>query len=181
MPIYHKEPENDSAATIKRQPYQSFSCSLLHCGPIALYYNKQILENDINKLVSEQFDIRRLNASIWRSDTSVHEAIQNTLGFPSYYGKNLNALRDCLSDLDIADNGGMSIVLTDFDDFSDYNQDFAECMLDIFARSSHRLQIFGKTLIVMVHTKDPDASFGNLGAITAWWNTQEFQRNKRIA
>lgn len=181
MPIYHQEPANDSAQTVKRQPYQSFACSLLHFGPIALYCNKQVLENDISKLVSEQFDIRRLHAANWSSSASFHEEIQKTLEFAAHYGKNLNALRDCLSDLNIADNGGMSIVLTDFDDFFADDPDFAVGILDAFANASRLLQIFGKTLLVMVHTKNPDINFGSLGTITAWWNRQEFARHKRIS
>ena len=40
-----------------------------------------------------------LDGSRFTSKQEAHEYIQRTLGFPSYYGKNLDALDDCLSEL----------------------------------------------------------------------------------
>ena len=179
MPIYHQEPENDSPEVVQRRPYQSFGCFLLHFGPIVLYCSKYVLEDDIRKLVAEAFDIRRLDAAKWGVGVDPHADLQGALGLPAYYGKNLNALRDCMQDLIITDDGGMAVILADFDDFARRERDFARGILDAFAYGSRFLQVFGKTLLVMVHTKNPDVDFGELGAVTAWWNEKEFVRADR--
>ncbi len=73
----------------------------------------------------------------------------------------------------------MAVVLEDFDDFAKRAPDFARGVLDVFAHGSRLLQIFAKTMIILVHTKDPDSDFGPLGAVKAWWNPREFVRSVR--
>ena len=41
---------------------------------------------------------RELDGSRILSESDFHEEIARVLGFPAYYGKNLDALDDCLSD-----------------------------------------------------------------------------------
>jgi RNAse (barnase) inhibitor barstar len=130
-------------------------------------------------LEAEGFDVRRMNAGRWGGDGSPHDDLKATLGFPDYYGHNIHALADCLRDLEIADEGGMAVVLEDFDDFARPSPGAAKSLLDVFASGSRLLQLFGKTLVILVHTKDPDSDFGPLGAVTAWWNRKEFVRADR--
>lgn len=179
MPIYHQEPENDSADAVRRRPYQSFGCALLHLGPLALYSNAQFLEEDLGKLAAESFDIRTLHASTWKDGDSPHADLQSCLGLPDHYGKNLNALSDCMHDLVISDDGGMAIVIRDYDKFTTHSPDFAKGILDVLVSGARFLQMFGKTLLILVHTNDVDASYGPLGATHAHWNPREFVRADR--
>src|SRR5262249_43533993 len=117
MPIYHQQPLNDSPDLVERRPYQSFGCSMLHLGPIALYCRKEILEDEVQKLVAEVFDVRRLDASRWGVGGDAHEDMKRVLQLPSYYGRNLNALDECIHEVTIPDEGGMAIVLSEYDDF----------------------------------------------------------------
>ena len=41
-----------------------------------------------------------LDGNILADITQVHEYLKETLDFPEYYGKNLDALHDCLTDLE---------------------------------------------------------------------------------
>ncbi len=152
---------------------------MLHTGPIALYCSNEVLEDDINKLIAEAFDVRRLDASKWRVESNAHDDLKRVLQLPAYYGGNLDALDDCMQDLVIPDEGGMAIVLAEYDDFARRDERLARGILDVLARGSRLLQVFGKTLVALVHTRDPDVKFGELGAITAWWNTGEFVRSNR--
>lgn len=45
--------------------------------------------------------------------------ISNGLDFPDYYGRNVNALSDCLSDLNVPDEGGLIIVFKRYDLFTE--------------------------------------------------------------
>ena len=42
----------------------------------------------------------QLSAAAWRTPAEAHAALAAGLGFPAHYGKNLDALHDCLTDLD---------------------------------------------------------------------------------
>lgn len=179
MPIYQPEPENDSPSSVRRRPYQSFSCSLLHFGPIALYYRVEVMEQDLAKLASERFAIRQFNCSHWQSGEVAHQELKARLEFPEYYGMNLHALRDSLLEMPISDEGGLALVFRSYHTFTASHPDLAVGILDAVAATSRLNQIFGKSLLALVQTSDPSADYGKLGAVQACWNQAEFLREKR--
>src|SRR5688572_18658761 len=103
MPIYHPEPGDDAPKFVERRSYQSLACRLLLSGPVALYCSRTRLDADLEELRTEQFDVRRMNAGGWSSKAAAHEDLETALGLPDYYGRNLDALNDCMGDLEISD------------------------------------------------------------------------------
>jgi Barstar (barnase inhibitor) len=88
---------------------------VLRDGGISLYRNCQCLREDVQWLRHKGYRIYSVDCSAWVSEDAMHESLLVELSFPAYYGKNLDALNDCISDLDVPDDGGVAIVLTSYD------------------------------------------------------------------
>ena len=58
----------------------------------------------------------------------LHQRIEKALGFPDYYGKNLDALFDCLTDI----RREQELVLLNWHAFSYTMKDYAEKTLYVF-------------------------------------------------
>ena len=59
---------------------------------------------------------------------AAHEYLAHTLRFPAYYGRNLDALHDCLTDL----NRGVWLILINGDVLRGNLGDYAEKLLRVF-------------------------------------------------
>lgn len=57
---------------------------------------------------------------------SLHDAVAHALDFPEYYGRNLDALYDCLTDLEVPTH----LVLLHFDDMAPWSHGFREVFQD---------------------------------------------------
>ena len=88
---------------------------MLLVGPVALYGSPERLRGHIEALESYGYRCPAFDCSGWESEAAMHRAFQAGLRFPEYYGHNLDALNDCLADLDIPDPGGVALVLWRFD------------------------------------------------------------------
>lgn len=71
---------------------------------------------------------------------SAYDHIQNTLLFPDYFGRNLDALEDCLSELG-RDN---IIIITNADAIRDSLGEYGNRMLEIFKENSRDSYIFAE-------------------------------------
>ncbi len=60
---------------------------------------------------------------------SLHDALACALEFPEYYGKNLDALYDCLTDVELP----IRLVLMDFDHMAPWAYGFREVFHDAMA------------------------------------------------
>jgi RNAse (barnase) inhibitor barstar len=117
----------------------------------------------------------------------MHESLKAQLSFPDYYGKNLNALDECvLDDLVVPDSGGLALVLNHYDRFykpvlnraSDEGST-AAVVLSIFTKAVRYHMLFGRRLLILVQSDDPTIEFGRLGGAAAWWNHREWLNKNR--
>ena len=63
---------------------------------------------------------------------AAYRTIRDVMDFPDYFGKNLDALADCLGEL----NNGTAIVFVNTDLLRYYLNDYADRMLDTFRELS---------------------------------------------
>lgn len=154
---------------------------LLQDGAVTLYYSADILQEDCDWLKQHNYRVRGLDASGWNTEAAFHAEVKRILEFPSYYGENLNAFSDCLSDLEMDEDGGFAIAILHFDAFFRAMPDRAQAVLDIIETNSRRFLLTGKRLIALVQTDNPRSVYEHVGCMTPGWNPRErMERNRGL-
>src|SRR5687767_14438090 len=108
------------------------------------------------------------------SEADFHTDVSKALGFPDFYGRNLDAFSDSLSDIVIPDEGGTALILYRYDLFAERLPDVAWHVLDIIEINSRRFLLFGKPLIALIQSDDPSISIAPVGARSVMWNPCEW-------
>lgn len=161
--------------------------AILRDGGVALYWRPEVLKKDLSWLESSGYDIVEFDAAEWNSEEQMHDSLRSRLSFPYYYGKNLDALNDCMcSDLAVPDGGGVALVFHHYDRFATINQvhdsdakGLAQTVLHILARAVRYHMLFGRRLLILVQSDDPRIRFDDLAGISAGWNPQEWLNQNR--
>ena len=166
---------------------------VLRDGGVCLYWRQEILADDVDWLKSNGYKIISFDAaewqssSGWKSENLMHESLKAQLSCPEYYGKNLNALDECIQDdLVVPEPGGLAIVLRHYDRFCKAVQNpaadgknTAEVVLSIFAGAVRHHMLFGRRLLILVQSDDPEIQFGQLGGVASIWNHREWLNKNR--
>lgn len=160
---------------------------ILRDGSIALYWRREFLDEDILWFRQHNYQIFSFNCDRWASSEEMHADFQRTLNFPGYYGRNLDALNDCLGDLAVPDAGGTALALSRFDAYAKgpgaaplaSGRPEAEIVLDLLARASRFFLLTGRRLLTLVQTDDPRVWFESLGCVHADWNRREWLNKNR--
>lgn len=169
MAIFRNEPDD----------LQRLDWLLLQNGAVTLYFRPQVLVEDVEWLKGHDYRVDSFECSVWVSESQMHEALSRGLEFPPYYGRNLNALNDCISDIEIPEEGGRVLVFSRYDSFAARFPDVAWSVLDIMEINSRRLLLFGQRLIVLVQSDDPELFFEPVGGRPVMWNRKEWLARSR--
>jgi RNAse (barnase) inhibitor barstar len=169
MAIFRDEPED----------FQRLDWTLLQNGAITLYLRAEFLAEDTEWLESHNYRIDRFDCSAWASEKEMHEALAAGLEFPDYYGRNLDALNDCLSDIEIPEESGRVLIFHRYDAFAAKCPRAAWVVLDIIESNSRSLLLFGRRLLALVQSNDPSISFERVGARPVMWNQREWLNKSR--
>jgi hypothetical protein len=149
---------------------------LLRDGYATLYLRREVLEGDVAALRGLGYRIDDFDGRAWTTEDAAHGDLARVLAFPDYYGRNLDALNDCLSDLDVQRR---VFVLSRFDVVASAMPAFAHGVLDVIANRSRIGMIFGYRLIMLVQSNDPRLVLAPVGAATVGWNRREWMNASR--
>lgn len=156
--------------------WQRLDWQILQNGWTSLYWQEYILNNDLDWFKNEKYNIIDFDCTKWTDTNQVHKDLKKQLDFPDYYGENLSALNDCLSDVEI-NEPGLVIV---FRHFHIVHKDIAHSLLDIFARNSRLHNLFGKRLLTLVQVDNPNYQIDPIGSSSVVWNGAEWLDSKRV-
>jgi RNAse (barnase) inhibitor barstar len=166
---------------------QRLDWTVLRDGGVSLYWRSEILADDLQWFGSNGYRIVSFETADWLTEEQMHDSLKADLSFPEYYGKNLNALDECMwDDLVVPDAGGLVLVLNHYDQFAKADLDAgssgkktADVVLDIFAGAIRYHMLFGRRLIILLHSDDPWIRFDGLGGTSARWNRREWLNKNR--
>jgi RNAse (barnase) inhibitor barstar len=161
------------------EEWQRLDWRLMQNGPVALYFQAAVLEEDLAWLASRDYAIDEFDCGTWDSLEIMHSDLAGGLGFPDYYGRNPDALNDCLGDIAVPDNGGRALVFRNFESFAGHQRDTADVLLDIVARVAWRKLMVGGRLLGLVQSGDPRLELAAVGSHSVLWNPREWLNSKR--
>src|SRR5262245_51918812 len=163
MAIFEERPEE----------WNRLDFRLLRDHPVTLYFRRTVLEEDSRWFEAQGYRLHRFDAAKWSTLEKFHDDMTSGLQFPAYYGRNLDAFNDCLSEIDIPNVGGTALVLVAFDTFAARFPKQAWTILDIIATHSRRALLFGRRLLALVQSDNPKIQLQVIGATPIGWNPQE--------
>jgi RNAse (barnase) inhibitor barstar len=152
---------------------------ILQNGATCLYFQRCILDEDVAWLRAQRYEIHHFDCERWTSESEFHASVSESLGFPDWYGRNLHAFNDSLSDTVVPDEGGSTLVFRRFDLFAAREPTVAWHILDMIEINSRRFFLFGKRLIALVQSDDPFISINPVGARRVMWNPRELFDKQR--
>ena len=145
---------------------------LLQPGPVTMYVRPEYLEEDVAELSAKGYRIHRLRCSQWKSASAMWQKLREELGL-EHTPSNYDALDDLLEDMDVPDVGGTVIVLDNYQAYQALGHR-PDVLLDVLARASRQWLLFGRRLIVLLRTDNPDFVPPVVGATTPEWNGREW-------
>src|SRR5437764_674526 len=104
---------------------------ILQNGAISLYYRETILAADVAWFREHEYVVHTFASRDWLIVDDLHTDVSVSLGFPDWYGRNLHAFSDSLSDIDVPADGGVVLVFTGYDVFTVRHPEVAQIVLDI--------------------------------------------------
>ena len=152
---------------------------LLQNGCVVLYYNPFVWEHDSTELVSSGWQFRHVYTGMTGSHDEFYDQIACALDLPSHFGRNMNALRDCLSDIPFPQSGRLAFGFDCFDAFARNDRDGAHAILDVFAGMERSFLLNGQRMLLLVQMNDPDVFFPKVGSFPVVWNPEEWLDAKR--
>ena len=110
----------------------------------------------------------------------MHADLASALSFPDYDGHNMNALDECLrDDLEVPDASGRAIVLRRLDVFAERDSWAAQRLLKSLAWATWDQLLYGRRLLTLAQSDDPQLRFGRVGGRNVGWNSKEFLDSSR--
>jgi RNAse (barnase) inhibitor barstar len=170
-------------AIFPENEYGAIDYGILRDGGISLYRRTDYLEEDTERLLEAGYKLLRIDCKEWKSQLDMHDSLSEKLSFPPYYGKNLDALDDVITEVDVPVVGGLALLLLRYNEFatgiSSTYPLLAEAILDILSRASREFLLTGKRFLTLVQSDDPRLSFPKLGGSVPSWNMREWLNKDR--
>ena len=152
----------------------SLESRLLQNGCVVMYHNPFLMEEHSSELVRSGWKFQEIYLANDGSHEEFYDHVSMQLGFPDYFGRNLDALNDCLKDVVLPEGGRLALGLIRFDLLAQKDASFAHAVLDILAGMERRCLMKNERILLLVQSSDPDLHFPPVGGTPVLWNFKEW-------
>jgi RNAse (barnase) inhibitor barstar len=154
---------------------------LLRHTSTTLYFSRDVLGEHVEWLRQHQYVVHSFPCAGWKSEDDFHAEASRVLGFPDYYGRNLDAFNDCLCQIEIPEDGGTVLVFDSFEAVVRLSPQLAWHILDIIAKWSRFFLLTDRRLLTLVHSGDENLrhQLKPVGACPVLLNRTEVTRETR--
>ncbi|WP_300018267.1 barstar family protein [Pseudonocardia sp.] len=139
--------------------WQRYDYRLLQNGPMHRVDDSAALRRASTLLRDLGYLVHQLEARDWSTEADLHDAVAAALDFPRTYGRNLDALNDCLADVAHFERGsdpastGTAIMIDGYDRVRAIGHPrLADMILDIIARQAQYAALVGHPMLCLVST-----------------------------
>ena len=151
-------------ASFDENSAEQLDFGLFQNGWITQYYKRELLELHCTWLRAHGYNLHIMDCVEWDSKETALISIAEQLKFPNYFGRNLDALNDCLRDLEVpAEAGGVAIIFLRYDTFASKVPELAHTILNIFAGRARHFMLFGQRLAPIIQSDNPNLTFPPVG------------------
>jgi RNAse (barnase) inhibitor barstar len=142
-------------------------------GGVALYYQHEVLGEDVAWLAVERYEIVQFDEESMDSIEAFHFEFRLKLGLGDDYEPTYDGLRDALTEVEVPADGGFAIVLEAVDQLSIENPGAVHRLCEIFADVSREFLLTGQRFVALLQTDDPQLTIPPYGAREVAWNPRE--------
>jgi len=146
----------DATAPDFAQQWQRLDWQLLQNSSVHRYKNDEELGRTTTGLARLDYLIHHFDAGNWQNEDEMHTALAAYLQFPSYYGRNLDALNDALRDVAEYRYGsdpsttGTVFALAGYEPFTRRSPELAQAVLEIFAGNARHGLLVGHPMLCLI-------------------------------
>lgn len=119
-------------------------------------FNMPTLSRQAVEAAAAGLDIRKADLRQSQGKQGVLSELGHALRFPDWYGANLDALYDCLTDPDWYPTGGQLLLISGLARLQDADPDSLSALLDVFFAASEARREAGAPLWVLIDAPSPD-------------------------
>lgn len=156
----------------------SLGFELLVKSPLVLYCSGRLLRRDIGSLGQEGFEVRECDASEWGGRVSVEAGVLGAFETDDCNGS-LDYIQEVIESR-ILKRGDTVLVVWNAHAVVGRTRAASLALLDSMVTASRRLQLSGRSFLVLLHSRDRDLALPAVGGCKPWWNPDEFVRSDRV-
>lgn len=142
-------------------------------GGVALYYQHEILGEDLAWFALERYEVIQFDEEALDSVEGFHFEARLKLGFPEDYEPTLDNLREALSELHVPDEGGTALVLPGAHRMAQDDREGFVSLVGVISDLSHEFLLTGQRFVALLQSDDGELEVGEVGARSILWNPRE--------
>lgn len=161
------------------QQYNTPEWDFFISGSIVKYFRMEKCKEQLTWFKANNYSEIKIDCSRMQSLDNFLKSIGVKLGFPDYYSGTLDALNDCLFDIEIAKRG-LILVFENFDALYKKQPESCLAVLNILYNASRVELGFGKLLFAAIQVNDRNFELPPIGCLEVRWNQNEWIDSHRV-